>query len=129
MQITNLIQSHSHIGLLIVLLFATTGIFINKPTADLEQRVTDLENRVTLLEESITGTDTIDTSERRPQYRTNRENWRQLREGMREDKVQELLGEPQRVDGGSSAIWHYPMQGMVRFSRGRVSSWREPLTF
>ena len=130
MQISNLIQSHTYIGLLIVLFFATTAILVNKPNADLEQRVSDLENRVTLLEESITGTDTIDASERRPQYRANRENWRQLRERMREDKVQELLGEPQRVTNyGSSVTWHYPIQGMVHFSRGRVSSWSEPLAF
>ena len=126
MKITNLIQSHTYIGLLIVLLFSTTAIFVNKPNADLEQRVTDLENRVTVLEEKITDTDTIDTSEKRPQYSINRENWRQLRERMREDQVQELLGEPQRVDGGSSAIWHYPMQGRVFFRDGRVSRWSEP---
>jgi uncharacterized coiled-coil protein SlyX len=95
--------------------------FVNKP--DLEQRVSDLENRVALIEETLSETDTFDTSDKVPKYR---ENWRQLREGMSQDQVQELLGRPNRIDGGRISIWHYSTEGRVYFSRGKVDRWSEP---
>jgi len=124
MQITKSVQKHTYSGLVTVLLFAMITVFVNKPDPDLEQRVSDLENRVALIEETLSNTDTIDTSDQEPQYR---ENWRQLREGMSQDKVQELLGQPNRIDGGRISIWHYPMGGRVFFSRGKVDRWSEPL--
>jgi len=131
MQITKLIQNHSYSGLVIVLFFALIAVFVNNPNPDLEKRVTDLENRVTLLEKSITSNEIIDTPDTRPDSPEilkwqNRENWRQLRERMRENQVEELLGKPQRIDGGSSARWEYPMGGVVWFRNGRVHRWNEP---
>jgi outer membrane protein assembly factor BamE (lipoprotein component of BamABCDE complex) len=126
MQIIKLVQNYNFIGLVAVLIFALTAVIVNKPDPDLEQRVSDLENRVASIEETLTGTGTTDTiaaSDRGNQYR---ENWRQLREGMSPEKVQELLGKPQRIDGGASAIWHYPIGGRVHFSRGKVNRWSEP---
>jgi len=123
MQITKSVQKHTYSGLATVLLFAMIAVFVNKPDPDLEQRVSDLENRVALIEETLSNTDTIDTTDRESQYR---ENWRQLREGMSQDNVQELLGRPHRIDGGSLTIWYYPMGGRVHFTRGRVNSWSEP---
>lgn len=124
MQITKLIQNHTYSGLVVVLLVALIAVFDNKPNPKLEQRVSDLENRVDLIEENLTRTDTIDAPDKGLNYR---ENWRQLREGMSQDQVQELLGRPDRIDGGRNAIWHYSVLGRVHFSRGRVDRWSEPI--
>ena len=123
MQITKLVHNHAFSGLVAVLLVAMIAVLVNKPAPDLEQRVSELENRVTLIEETLSGTDTIDTPDRRWQ---EIENWRQLREGMSEDQVQELLGQPIRIDGGGLTIWYYSRGGSVHFNRGRVNRWFEP---
>ncbi len=52
-------------------------------------------------------------------------NWRQLRRGMRMNEVRELLGEPDRVEGGTVTTWRWP-DGDVRFMDDRVYSWNEP---
>ena len=123
MQITKFLHDHTYSGLVFVLLFSMLAFHVNKPDSNIEQRVSDLENRVALLEENLSESDTIDSSGKGYQYR---ENWRQLREGMSQDKVKELLGTAQRVDGGSLTIWHYSMGGRIMFRRGRVHSWHEP---
>jgi len=42
-------------------------------------------------------------------------NWRKLKQGMSEDDVRALLGEPVRICGGDVALWEYPDYGKVRF--------------
>jgi hypothetical protein len=121
MQVTKLLQNQT--GLFVVILFAIAAILISNPNSDLEKRVTDLENRVAVLEEKLTESERVGSPEIRP---THRENWRKLSERMREDRVRELLGEPTRIHGGSTARWEYPMGGVVWFRNGRVSSWNEP---
>jgi len=57
----------------------------------------------------------------------SRANWRKLRKGMSEDDVRALLGEPERIDGGSFTDWLYPRRGRVTFWRGAgVDNWTEP---
>lgn len=54
-------------------------------------------------------------------------NWRKLKRGMSEDDVRALLGEPERIDGGSITFWRYPTYGVVRFfMREGVHGWDEP---
>lgn len=53
-------------------------------------------------------------------------NWRKLTTGMAPSDVRKILGEPQRVDGGKLAFWHYQNDGVVSFYEGKVDSWREP---
>lgn len=123
MQITKLLQTPSFNSLITVTLVTMVLVFFNDPDPDLEKRVSDLEKRVDLIEETLSGTDKVETSEK---GQPNRENWRKLREGMSKDKVQELLGKPDRIDGGSLAVWHYPNGGTVHFYRGKVHRWSEP---
>ena len=91
----------------------------------LEGRTTDLERRVRELEALIK---VEPPRERRastsPNWR-DLQNWRRLRQGMTEDEVRALLGEPERVEGGSLAIWFWP-DGNVRFIRGKLEGWSEP---
>jgi hypothetical protein len=53
-------------------------------------------------------------------------NWRKLTTGMDPSDVRKILGEPQRVDGGDLAYWHYQNGGVVTFFNGKVRRWREP---
>lgn len=53
-------------------------------------------------------------------------NWRKLNTQMGDSDVRNLLGEPQRVDGGTIAHWYYQNRGEVTFYRGKVDSWTEP---
>ena len=53
-------------------------------------------------------------------------NWRKLTTGMAPSDVRKILGEPQRVDGGDIALWHYENNGEVMFYSGKVKRWREP---
>lgn len=122
-KITNLLDNNTFSGLVAVLLIALITILGNKPDLDLEKRVSELEKRVDLIEENMSGANKVDASDEEKPYR---ENWRKLREGMSQDKVQELLGRPDRVDGGSMTVWHYPRMGRIYFIRGKLDSWSEP---
>jgi cytoskeletal protein RodZ len=53
-------------------------------------------------------------------------SWRQLKKGMTEAQVRELLGEPAKIDGGALANWHYKNSGLVTFYNDAVYSWAEP---
>lgn len=53
-------------------------------------------------------------------------NWRKLTTGMSTSDVQQILGEPYRVDGGTTAWWHYQNRGYVIFYEGKVRDWSEP---
>ena len=54
-------------------------------------------------------------------------NWRKLKQGMSEDDVRALLGEPVRISGGDFAWWVYPDHGEVMFyQREGVDKWTEP---
>jgi len=53
-------------------------------------------------------------------------NWRQLNIGMTPTDARKLLGEPQRVDGGTLAYWYYPNRGYIIFYEGKLDRWQEP---
>lgn len=90
----------------------------------LQHRVTELERRVAALEGATRGV----VERKRPSNGNSSElaNWRRLREGMSYDAVRRILGEPDRIAGGTLAFWSYPNGGQVSFSSGRLRSWSEP---
>jgi hypothetical protein len=53
-------------------------------------------------------------------------NWRKLTTDMSAGDVRQVLGEPDRLDGGNVAYWHYKNGGRVIFISGKVNQWREP---
>ena len=53
-------------------------------------------------------------------------NWRKLTNDMRTSDVQKILGEPERLDGGTVAHWYYQNGGTVIFINGKVQRWEEP---
>ena len=53
-------------------------------------------------------------------------NWRKLTVGMDTSDVRQILGEPQRINGGKSTRWYYQNGGIITFWEGTVDHWREP---
>lgn len=53
-------------------------------------------------------------------------NWRKLTTDMSASDVQKILGEPQRLDGGTIANWYYQNGGRITFFEGKVRQWTEP---
>ena len=45
---------------------------------------------------------------------------------MKPSVVRSILGEPQKINGGQLAFWHYKKGGKVTFMNGKVYSWKEP---
>ena len=53
-------------------------------------------------------------------------NWRKLTQGMSTSDVRRILGEPDRIDGGTIAHWYYQNGGEVIFFDGKAHRWQEP---
>ncbi len=53
-------------------------------------------------------------------------NWRSLSAGMSPNEVRGLLGEPQQIKGGNTALWTYSNRGEVIFLDNILHQWREP---
>ena len=53
-------------------------------------------------------------------------NWRSLTKDMSTTEVRKILGEPDRVDGGSITSWFYQNEGTVVFFNEKVTRWTEP---
>jgi len=90
----------------------------------LERRINELEARLALLERS--GTQPPDPTRIPSTGALDIANWRRLRENMSYDAVRRILGEPDRIDGGTVAFWAYPNGGQISFISGRLRSWTEP---
>jgi hypothetical protein len=53
-------------------------------------------------------------------------NWKKLARDMSISDVQELLGDPEQINGGTIGFWRYPNGGTVTFFIGKVDGWSEP---
>jgi hypothetical protein len=53
-------------------------------------------------------------------------NWRKLATGMDPRDVRQILGEPDRIDGGTIETWQYQNGGTIVFFKGKVDRWMEP---
>jgi outer membrane protein assembly factor BamE (lipoprotein component of BamABCDE complex) len=92
----------------------------------LERANTDLERRVRELESLIKSK----PSKGRPTTTSTRSpdlaNWRQLRRGMSMDEARELLGEPERVEGGPFTTWYWADAEVVFTPDNKLLRWSEP---
>ena len=99
--------------------------FLERRTADLEQRVLELE---VVIKSEPSRARSVPASDK---WR-DLANWRRLRTGMKPDAVRALLGEPEHVEGGEIATWFWgnlaPVQAgpNVTFMDGKVYRWSEP---
>jgi hypothetical protein len=92
---------------------------LEKEVQELKLRISKLES---LLSNPAAAQDVVTSSDGWKSIA----NWRKLTTGMNPSDVRKILGEPQRVDGGDIAFWHYQNGGVVTFYEGKVDSWREP---
>jgi hypothetical protein len=59
------------------------------------------------------------------------DRWRKLKIGMSEKAVRDLLGEPERISGGTFTRWYYmnlepPLMATVVIYEGKLESFEEP---
>ena len=53
-------------------------------------------------------------------------NWRALKKGMAYEDVRAILGEPERIAGGTFTHWFYLNRGSLTYYEDRLDSWSEP---
>ena len=53
-------------------------------------------------------------------------NSKKLAKDMSIGEVQSILGDPERMNGGTIGFWYYPNGGTVTFFIGQVDGWSEP---
>jgi hypothetical protein len=94
--------------------------------AQLEKEVQELKLRISKLESLLSNPNAAQEVVTSNEGYKSIANWRKLTTDMSYSDVRKLLGEPQRVDGGSIAEWYYPNGGEVTFQRNKAWRWREP---
>ncbi len=115
-----------------MILFLSLGVAFNSYADDsdridhLEKEVQELKLRITKIESLLSNPDTAQEVVTSGDGWKSIANWRKLTTGMNPTDVRKILGEPQRVDGGDIALWHYENEGEVMFINGKVKKWREP---
>jgi hypothetical protein len=115
--------------LLGILLF--TNMSLAQQTSEiteLKSRIAELEKRVAALE-ILMGTPSSNTIHYSEKWE-NRTFWRELKTGMSMRQVEAILGEPRKVDGGSTlTYWYYSEESWhsrVSFNHKGVHGWKEP---
>jgi hypothetical protein len=94
----------------------------------LEGEIRDLKSRIEKLEGGKAKLTSPSPKTRSKEGWKDLSNWRSLKKGMSCDDVRELLGEPDRINGGSFTFWYYKGASNVIFYMDQLDSWTEPRT-
>ena len=128
---TRLLASFICISLFV--LFSYSGISVsaeNDAIERLKQKITELEKRIKDLEAILKIYHAPENKESDETYGwLNNKSWRNLRKGMSENEVKNLLGDPLKTVEGSKTIWYYPnfYRSYVSFDeKGNLTGWIEP---
>jgi len=92
----------------------------------LEKELLEIKLRLTKLEAAQGNTSGKQTSVATGDSWKSLSNWRKLKTDMSPSDVRALLGEPNRLDGGVVARWHYGNRSYVVFIDEKVQQWQEP---
>ncbi len=90
----------------------------------------DLENaikRIETLESMLRNNNEATDRTTRTDGWKSIENWRKLSTGMNSSTVREILGEPEKINGGNYSMWQYSNRGRVNFIDDELYSWSEPI--
>ena len=115
-----------------IIVFLSLGIAYNSYADDsgrieqLENEVQELKLRISKLESLLSNPSAAQEIVPSSEGYKSITNWRKLATDMSYSDVRILLGEPQRVDGGSIARWYYPNGGEVVFQMNKAWQWSEP---
>jgi outer membrane protein assembly factor BamE (lipoprotein component of BamABCDE complex) len=101
------------------------GMYAQEPKDQLLKKIELLETRVKALEKVLS-----DNRSNGKQLAPEIQQWRKLRKGMKPGEVRELLGEPERIEGGFHTYWYYLSNKAVGFivfdDYNKVYGWDEP---
>lgn len=117
---------------IIIIGFLSLAVAFNSNAQDgdrivqLEKEIQELKIRISKLESLLSNPSSAQEIVTSGEGWTSVTNWRRLSTGMHTSDVRRILGEPDRVDGGTLAAWYYKNGGTVRFLDGKVHEWREP---
>lgn len=96
----------------------------------LKQKISELENRIKDLETMLKIS--REPGEKKAENGDgwwNKKTWRKLKEGMSQEQVKKILGEPVKTIKGRRVIWYYPnfYRGFVSFDEnGNLTGWNAP---
>ena len=96
---------------------------LKQKISDLENRIKDLEGMLKIYRETLGKVDDKDSGW------WNSKSWRKLKEGMSQEEVKRILGEPIKAIKGQKEIWYYPnfYQSVVSFDeKGKLKRWIAP---
>ena len=94
--------------------------------SQLEKEVQEIKQRLSRLEGQPVSSSARTAPQPLAEGWKSLSNWRKLNNGMTYDEVRNLLGEPQRINGGEVAFWYYPNRGSVGFIQSKLNPWTEP---
>jgi hypothetical protein len=117
----------------VFILFSAPAVYAEDEKTDhqeLKQKIIELENRVKDLENLLKiSRDSSGKKTEKNDGWWNKKTWRKLKEGMSQEDVEKILGEPVKIIKGHREIWYYPnfYRGYVSFDEnGNLSTWIEP---
>ena len=114
--------------LLLVIAFNSNAHESDERVDQLEKELLEIKVRLSKLESLVANTSntkTKNTSISGDGWRSVM-NWRKLSTGMSPSDVRGILGEPNRLNGGTFATWIYQNGGRVIFFDDKVHEWMEP---
>jgi len=121
-----MIKTISTIGLLLISVTLNANADDSDRIDKLEKQVQDLSNRLSEIEKLLSNPGDGQKRVKLGNAPGSLANWRKLTTSMTPDYVRILLGEPNRVEGGTISHWYYKNGGVITFYKGLVDQWREP---
>ncbi len=121
-----MVKTISFIGILLLAVAFNSNAHDSDRIAHLEKEIQELKLRLSKLESLLSNPSKAQKLVTSSEGWKSIMNWRKLTTDMSTSDVQEILGEPHRVDGGTIATWYYQNGGVVTFMRGKAFQWNEP---
>lgn len=109
------------------LLCYTLSTYSQEPSLEkIVKKIEQLEKRISILEDIIANKD-----KKNQNIITNdKQRWRNLKKGMNQQEVRDLLGEPLKINTGNLTYWYYSGEqyhSYVIFDyKDKVYGWDEP---
>ena len=114
----------------IIGLFNLSALAQEEDLSQLQQKIAELELRVKELEGFLKASKELQQNASILKFGwQNTKNWRDLKIGMNESRVKEMLGQPVKIIKGVKTLWYYPniYCGYCSFDEnGNLIGWNEP---
>jgi hypothetical protein len=121
-----MIKTISLIGILSLLITSNSHANDSDRITQLENEIQELKTRIVKIESLIIDPKVSQKIVTSGESKESIKSWRKLTTDMTQDDVVKILGEPQRIEGGSIAFWYYKSGGSVTFHNDKLKSWTEP---